>query len=302
MSLGGPGGEAADVVSVLRAVPGVADAEILPDEHGGPGTLRLQLALGADEVDVAMKVNRILGERFGLGVDAGRVQVVEEALPNRGAHVAATPAVQAAVADVEERIAAVEAVAGPELTVVSSAAAATEPAAAPAPPVPPVPPVAPAQPAAERPAERPAERAAERAGEGSAQPQRPPRLLISRMQLVSAQLGVAAEVSLTQGDRSYTGSADAAATATSVHRAVAQATLRAVEACIGSAARFELEHLQSTVLGADKAVVVEVSMITRHATERLTGISAVREDPRQAVIRATLDALNRRIETYLQSA
>lgn len=122
------------------------------------------------------------------------------------------------------------------------------------------------------------------------------------MQLVSAQLGVAAEVSLTQGDRSYTGSADAAATATSVHRAVAQATLRAVEACIGSAARFELEHLQSTVLGADKAVVVEVSMITKHATERLTGISAVREDPRQAVIRATLDALNRRIETYLQSA
>lgn len=289
MSLGGPGGEAADVVSVLRAVPGVADAEILPDEHGGPGTLRLQLALGADEVDVAMKVNRILGERFGLGVDAGRVQVVEEALPNRGAHVAATPAVQAAVADVEEKIAAVEAVAGPELTVVSSAASATEPPAQPA-AVPP----APSQPAAERPAEPPEP--------GPTRPQRPPRLLISRMQLVSAQLGVAAEVSLTQGERSYTGSADAAATATSVHRAVAQATLRAVEACIGSVARFELEHLQSTVLGADKAVVVEISMITKHATERLTGISAVREDPRQAVIRATLDALNRRIETYLQSA
>ena len=291
MSLGGPGGESADVVSVLRAVPGVADAEILPDEHGGPGTLRLQLALGADEVDVAMKVNRILGERFGLGVDAGRVQVVEEALPNRGAHVAATPAVQAAVADVEEQIAAVEAVAGPELTVVSSAAPAAEPPAAPA-----------AERPAERPVERPVERPAERPGAGPIHPPRPQRLLISRMQLVSAQLGVAAEVSLTRDGRSYTGAADAAATATSVHRAVAQATLRAVESCIGSAARFELEHLQSTTLGADKAVVVEISMITRHATERLTGISAVRDDPRQAVIRATLDALNRRIETYLQSA
>ncbi len=122
------------------------------------------------------------------------------------------------------------------------------------------------------------------------------------MQLVSAQLGIAAEVSLTRGGESFTGSADAAATATSVHRAVAQATLRAVEACIGPVARFELEHLQSTALGVDKAVVVEISMITKHATERLTGISAVRDDPRQAVIRATLDALNRRIETYLLSA
>ncbi|HEY5184264.1 MAG TPA: hypothetical protein VIM19_05020 [Actinomycetes bacterium] len=290
MSLGGPGGESADVVSVLRAVPGVADAEILPDEHGGPGTLRLQLALGADEVDVAMKVNRILGERFGLGVDAGRVQVVEEAMPNRGAHVAATPAVQAAVADVEERIAAVEAVAGPELSVVPSASA-TEPPAGGS-PAQPVAAAAPPQPAVEPPA----------AEDGPTHAPRPPRLLISRMQLVSAQLGVAAEVSLTRDGRSYTGAADAAATATSVHRAVAQATLRAVESCIGSAARFELEHLQSTTLGADKAVVVEISMITRHATERLTGISAVRDDPRQAVIRATLDALNRRIETYLQSA
>ncbi len=293
MSLGGPGGESADVVSVLRAVPGVADAEILPDEHGGPGTLRLQLALGADEVDVAMKVNRILGERFGLGVDAGRVQVVEEAMPNRGTHVAATPAVQAAVADIEERIAAVEAVAGPELSVVPSAPATEPPAAGP--------PVAPAQPAAAAAPSQPAVEPAA-AQDGPTQALRPPRLLISRMQLVSAQLGVAAEVSLTRDGRSYTGAADAAATATSVHRAVAQATLRAVESCIGSSARFELEHLASTTLGADKAVVVEISMITRHATERLTGISAVRDDPRQAVIRATLDALNRRIETYLQSA
>src|SRR5205085_7032216 len=79
MSLGGLGGDTASVVAALRAVPGVADAEILPDPSGGPGTLRLQLAPGADEVLVATAVHRGLGEPFGLGVDAGRVAGGDEA-------------------------------------------------------------------------------------------------------------------------------------------------------------------------------------------------------------------------------
>jgi hypothetical protein len=40
-------------------------------------------------------------------------------------------------------------------------------------------------------------------------------------------------------------------------------------------------------------------MLSSRGTERLTGAAAVREDVRQAVIRATLDALNRRLESLL---
>jgi hypothetical protein len=43
-------------------------------------------------------------------------------------------------------------------------------------------------------------------------------------------------------------------------------------------------------------------MLTRVGSEKLTGVSVIREDVRQAVIRATLDALNRRIESLLLSA
>jgi hypothetical protein len=43
-------------------------------------------------------------------------------------------------------------------------------------------------------------------------------------------------------------------------------------------------------------------MLTRVGSERLTGVSVVREDVRQAVIRATLDALNRRLESLMLSA
>jgi hypothetical protein len=45
--------------------------------------------------------------------------------------------------------------------------------------------------------------------------------------------------------------------------------------------------------------VVQVVWATVDASERLTGASEVRDDPRQAVIRATLDAVNRRIAPHL---
>ena len=128
------------------------------------------------------------------------------------------------------------------------------------------------------------------------------RLLIHRIQLVSARDGVTSEVTLQLSGQDHTGTADATSTPTAVHRSVAHATLRAVEEALGGRVRFELEHLETATLGSERAVLVEVSMVTRHGSERLTGVSAVREDARQAVIRATLDALNRRIETFLTPA
>ncbi len=68
-----------DIVAALREVPGVADADVEPDGEGdGLGLLRLGLAPGVDEVEVASAVGRLLRERFGLGVDADRVQLVED--------------------------------------------------------------------------------------------------------------------------------------------------------------------------------------------------------------------------------
>src|SRR3954469_13432728 len=68
-----------DIVAALRAVPGVADADLEPDSDGtGPGTLRLGLLPGVDEVAVATSVGRLLREQFGLGVDAERVQLIED--------------------------------------------------------------------------------------------------------------------------------------------------------------------------------------------------------------------------------
>ena len=214
-----------EIVAALRDVPGVADADVEPDAEGGMGMLRLGLQAGVDEVAVATSVGRLLRERFGLGVDAERVQIVEDAQ----IHPAAEPE--------------------PDIDV-------------------------PHQRVAGRPA-------------------------ISRMHLVSSGLDVTATVTLTSDGRTASGESRASASQSGVQRAVASATLRAVEEISGDIARFELDHLEVSQLGSERTVLVALTMLSQRGTERLTGAASVREDVRQAVIRATLDALNRRLETLL---
>ena len=208
-----------DVVDALRAVPGVAAADVEPDDEGGMGLLRLGLDPGVDEVEVATSVGRLLREQFGLGVDAERVQIVEDADLLCEAEV-------------------------------------------------------PSQRAGQRPA-------------------------ISRMHLVSSGLDVTATVTLSSRGRVATGEARGTASSSGVQRAVAHATLRAVEALLDGEVRFDLEHLEVNQLGSERTVLVTLSLLSARGTERLTGAAGVREDVRQAVIRATLDALNRRLESLL---
>ncbi|HVF04659.1 MAG TPA: hypothetical protein VNA20_07465 [Frankiaceae bacterium] len=209
-----------ELVAALRAVPGVADADVAPDGDGGLGLLRLGLAPGYDEIQVATTVGRLLRERFGLGVDAEHVQLVEDA------------------------------------------ASPMAPVAAGAPPQ-----------------SRPA---------------------IERMHVVSEGTDVAVSVTLGFGGRSFVGEAEGPATQPGVNRAVALATLRSVEGLVDARAKFELDHLEVTQTGDVRTAVAVVSMVTPGGSERLTGAALVREDVRQAVIRATLDGLNRRIAALLR--
>lgn len=211
-----------EIVAALRAVPGVADADVEPDDAGGGmGLLRLGLAPGYDEVQVATSVGRLLRERFGLGVDAERVQLVEDAeVPD------------------------------------------------------------------------------EPVGRNGTAPQRRPA--IQRMHLVSSGLDISASVTLSFEERTAVGEAQGTATQSGVQRAVALATLRACETLIDGKARFELDHLEVTQTGRDRTVVAGVTLVTPSGSERLTGAAVVREDVRQAVIRATLDGLNRRLGALLR--
>lgn len=234
-------------MSALRAVEGVADADVGPDTEGGLGTLRLDLEPGCDEGAVATQVSRLLRERFGLGVDADRVTVADNHLETTVEATPDTPDVP---------------VAEPEPTFV--------------------------------------ENVSESRLVSLPEPRVNLRPAIAKMHLVASGLDVSASVTLSSGTRTATGEARGLASQSGVHRAVAMATLRAVEALVGEGFRVELEHLEITPMGAtERTVVVLLTLLTAQGSETLTGAAAVRDDVRQAVIRATLDALNRRLELLL---
>jgi hypothetical protein len=283
-----------ELVAALLAVEGVAGASVEPT-GGGPGTLRLQLSPGTDEVAVAGTVNRLLRARFGLAVDADRVRILDE----------------------------------PDVVSVAAPSTSEPPRPAPPRPTSPLPPP-PLREHAAAGASSAASAAAPRVTgtrieESMAEPEpatyvsalgetsvgtangtaptvhlgRPSRLAIQRVQLVSSGLGVTVSVGLALDDRIVNGEAEGAASQTGVHRSVATATLRAVESVIEGNARFEVEHVELARTGPDQTVLVVLTMVTGRSTQRLSGASVVREDVRQAVIRAVLAAVNRRIEPML---
>ena len=279
-----------DLVAALLGVPGVAAATVEP-LGGGPGTLRLQLASGADEVDVAGAVNRLLRNRFGLAVDTDRVRVLEATGPGTLAGPGLPPA---RVPDVLPPRPAngrppLEADPAPAATPVAESAESAESANSPG---------------HGNDDDTGSADTAEgtESTEGTAdQPHRPAgtRMVIERVQLVSAALGVSVAVTLRAGMRTGVGETEGAATTAALHRSVAAATLRAVEVLVGQAVRFDVEHVEIASTGEERTALVVVSMLTERTTQRLSGASVVREDVRQAVIRGVLAAVNRRVEPML---
>jgi hypothetical protein len=261
------------LVAALLDVAGVSGASI--EATGvGPGTLRLQLAAGTDQVIVAGEVNRLLRSKFGLAVDPERVRVIDE---DAGKHslnsgqtddngegrktvappsVAMSPAVGAYARDAV----GVATTLSTDLRVANGVDHSAVPDVTLA---------------------------------------RPSRLSIERVQLVSAGLGTAVTVTLALDGRTLDGEAEGAATQTGLLRSVAAATVRAVEQITDGTVRFEVEHVEIARAGADQTALVVITMLTGRSTERLSGASVVREDTREAVIRAVLAALNRRMEPLL---
>lgn len=259
------------LVTALLEVPGVAAAAVEPDPDG-PGTLRLQLALGADEVDVAGAVNRLLRSRFGLAVDAERARVVGT-VPSET---------------------------DPAITIEALTPEATAPVEAPG---------SSSDGAVDDTASGRGDRALERVegepdgeargDEVAAETAVAGRLVIERIQVVTARLGITVSITLRAGDRTGTGEYEGVGTSAALYRSVAAATLRAVEAVLDQQLRFDVEHVEIAATGQERTALVVVSLVTDRVVERLSGASVVRDDARQAVIRAVLAAVNRRVELLL---
>jgi hypothetical protein len=124
------------------------------------------------------------------------------------------------------------------------------------------------------------------------------RVLVGRVQVVTGGLDATAEVALRSGDRTVTGTATGPAVESAILRTVATATLNAVDALLGGRARCGLDSAEITDVGADRLAVAVITLLTPAYTDRLPGVALVRGDARQAMARAVLGALNRRLDGF----
>lgn len=106
---------------------------------------------------------------------------------------------------------------------------------------------------------------------------------------------VKTEVALTYDDKVYTAEEIGPNTLSNTYRILANATLSAVHQYIDREHIFAIEDIEKVKIGKKDAVIVAVGVISSEYEEVLLGSALVKSDVREAVVKATLDALNRKL-------
>jgi len=312
----------AEVERAIASVPGVASAALRRDPDSGRTRLRLRLRAGEDAEQATWSIAATLRERFGIALDPASIRPVTGGAPPE--HEAPeTDDIAAAV--LPDR--APPAAAG-------DAEAAGDPDGAGPPPAPAMPlpgltpPPAPrsatsAEPGhdvdgtdeADRGADE-ADRGADEAGRGAAGPSGPAqepsrgsdasraagRATIHRLDVERGAREVQATVALLRGEHAARGVARAVPTTRSILRAIAEATASALQQFMTAPLLIGIDRIEVEPTVDPAHVLVAVTILADRGEEQLLGVSLVRGDAERAVVRATLDALNRRVSPFLGAA
>ena len=165
---------------------------------------------------------------------------------------------------------------------------------APAAPAPEIKVVAPASP---RPAERSEpERGTARERERDAEPQgetAAERIRFYSVNLFSSGLKTTAQVELRWKGVIKLGSATGWTMRGGAHRLVASATVEAVQGFVLDDVGLAVHGVETVGLGRQRVMVVSISLLAHRQEKLLVGTCAVEQDSNQAVVLATLSALNR---------
>ena len=104
-----------------------------------------------------------------------------------------------------------------------------------------------------------------------------------------------ASVILEIGGTEYVGNASGPASQTGRERLVAQATLDAVSQYSDAAVSFALEDIKIVQLGRERVAVACIALVSGFGEQCFSGSALVRQNDHDSIVRATLDAINRRM-------
>jgi len=121
------------------------------------------------------------------------------------------------------------------------------------------------------------------------------RLVFSSYSFINNGLTSEARVILTRGDEVFEGYAEGPNTASNKYKIIANATLDSISKLIPRNHLFLLEDVDIFNIAKNRIIVVGVTHVTNNQEELLTGSSLIKKDEGEAVVKATLDAVNRRV-------
>jgi len=120
-----------------------------------------------------------------------------------------------------------------------------------------------------------------------------PKLVMVKHEIFGRKAKV--EVVLEYEGEEYAGSEQGPTSKSGNLRMVAMATLAALEKMIHSKHSLALEDITALNLGRDMAVIVSIAILSLRGDENLAGCALVKGDERETIVRAVLDAVNRRL-------
>lgn len=121
------------------------------------------------------------------------------------------------------------------------------------------------------------------------------RPLVSSVVAAQAGTELRIEVKLGSGGEEFVGTSTGPTSKSWVRRTVVVATLEAVKGLTKQALAFALEDVTIVTLSRERVALVALSAVSGGPEQIYCGTAHIRHDEKDAIVRATLDAVNRRI-------
>ncbi|MDA8210903.1 MAG: hypothetical protein M0021_03390 [Clostridia bacterium] len=125
-----------------------------------------------------------------------------------------------------------------------------------------------------------------------------PRLV--KVDLIITGVSAEAKVDLRIGEEIFEGKAGGPSATNNRLRLIVQATLGALEHYLRGTCTFAVEDVLLAHLGRQEAAVVSLSLVTLIGEEYLIGSAFVKGDEWESIVKATLNAINRRLSLLVK--
>ena len=121
------------------------------------------------------------------------------------------------------------------------------------------------------------------------------RLILKTIEFTSAGVKADVKVALERKEEVFVGETSGVNTINNSPRLIVSATLKAIESYLGVDDNFIVEDFKTVEVGGKEVIVVSVTFVSAYSEQSFVGCAFANRNKNEAVVKATLDAINRRI-------